>query len=105
MREFDNLIRGIEHSVECSEIEDLKALATRALNISDMKLGKTGRLAHFIHHYGNISRLDETIGNRDTVREGRRLLQPDRDRHNDVLRYLRDAVIALNRVCIERIVA
>jgi hypothetical protein len=52
-------------------------------------------LAYFSHHYGNISRLDETIDNMDAIREGRKLFENNRKKYDEVKQYLRDMLTVL----------
>ena len=75
---FRDLGKGfikIEHSPELDEIENIKALATQLKNISEENLGKTGKLAHLIHHYLTQNRMDLVKDRKEAINEGRNLLK------------------------------
>jgi hypothetical protein len=74
-REVEQAVREPEQSPEWNEIEELKALATRAVGISNDRLGEVGKIAHIIHHFFNASSYVTGEG----MIEGARLLSVDND--------------------------
>ena len=78
-------------SEEREEIEDVKSLATKSLEVSKEHIGNVGKLAYFLHNYMNISKIlwDHKIA----FVEGRRLLveKNDEDKYKEVLGYLGEA--------------
>ena len=91
---FRDLGKGfikIEHSPELDEIENIKALATQLKNISEENLGKTGKLAHLIHHYLTQNRMDLVKDRKEAINEGRNLLKKYPTLYNQIIMYLGDA--------------
>ena len=91
---FRDLGKGfikIEHSPELDEIENIKALATQLKNISEENLGKTGKLAHLIHHYLTQNGMDLVKDRKEAINEGRNLLKKYPTLYNQIIMYLGDA--------------
>lgn len=84
LREVEQAVRELEQSTEWNEIEELKALATRAVGISNDRLGEVGKIAHIIHHFLNTSSYITGEG----MIEGARLLSVDKDHYDCILGYL-----------------
>jgi hypothetical protein len=84
---------GVEEpkkSIELDEIEDSKELAGLSLGTSCELIGKTGRLAHLIHHYLNQSQIDRTG---EVVAEGEHLFSVSREKYDKVSEYLQGGLL------------